>query len=66
MSIKKLKNIIQSAQLIIIGSIIGLVIVEIMLRILGIGYGNAPLINDPVFHHIHPKSYSFKSHDPCH
>jgi len=62
----KLITIFQSAQLIIIGTIVGLLIVEIILRIFEIGYGNAPLVYDPIFHHIHPKSYSFKSHDPCH
>ena len=63
---RKLKQFVISTHLVVIGIIIGLLIIEVILRIFGIGYGNAPLISDHVFHHIHPQSYSFKSHDPCH
>jgi hypothetical protein len=37
---------------------------EVALRILGIGYGNSPLVSHPSLHHAHPADYTFVSHDP--
>jgi len=34
---------------------------EIVLRIFKIGYGNSPMILDPLLHHRHPKNYTFYS-----
>src|SRR5689334_20601063 len=34
-----------------------LAIMEVALRILGIGYGNTPIVGHPIFHHWHPASY---------
>ena len=43
---------------------IGLLIAEVVLRIFEIGYGNAPLEKDPVYHHVHPSNYEYKMYDP--
>ncbi len=37
---------------------------EIILRLMAIGYGNAPLVSDPYLHHVHPLNYRFVSHTP--
>jgi hypothetical protein len=42
----------------------GLAASEMTLRMLHIGYGNAPLVSDPILNHIHPKNYEFRSHTP--
>lgn len=43
--------------------LIGLcVVIEILLRVAKIGYGSAPLENSPIFHHVHPKNYSYLSY----
>lgn len=42
-----------------------LALTEAALRLLGLGYGNAPLVSDPVLHHAHPRNYRFVSHDPA-
>lgn len=39
-------------------------LIEIILRILGIGYGSAPLNTHPIYHHVNPKSYMFTVHNP--
>lgn len=40
--------------------LIGLcIVIEIVLRVAKIGYGSAPLEHSPVFHHVHPKNYSY-------
>ena len=41
-----------------------LALAEITLRLVGIGYGNAPLETHPILHHAHPKNYTFLSHTP--
>ena len=41
-----------------------LVLTEIILRFVGIGYGNSPLNNSVKLHHIHPFNYSFQSYSP--
>ncbi|MEI6066018.1 MAG: SGNH/GDSL hydrolase family protein [Methylococcaceae bacterium] len=47
-----------------ISTLIALSIAEISLRILKIGYGNAPEESHPIFHHVHPAEYRFLSHNP--
>jgi lysophospholipase L1-like esterase len=37
---------------------------EVSLRLLNIGYGNAPIESDPLFHHRHPRRYVYLSHVP--
>ena len=46
------------------GAAIALVAAEIVFRLLGWGFGNAPMESDPVLHHRHPRNYSFLVHDP--
>ena len=41
-----------------------LILSEIILRFVGLGYGNCPLNNSNKFHHSHPFNYSFKSYSP--
>lgn len=41
-----------------------LLILEIVFRILGFGYGNAPHESDPIFHHVNPRSYSYECYTP--
>jgi hypothetical protein len=36
-----------------------LVVIEVALRLMNVGFGNTPLNPDPVFHHVHPANYSF-------
>ena len=43
----------------IIITIVTFTILEIILRILGIGYSCAPLESDPILHHSHPKNYVY-------
>ena len=50
--------------LISLGIVQGLIAGEILLRILGIGYGSSPLESHPILHHVHPKDYLFKVHAP--
>ena len=40
------------------------VIAEIFFRVIGIGYGNAPLERSHTYHHVHPSNYQFFMHDP--
>lgn len=39
-----------------------LIIIEMILRILGAGYGNNPLEPHQIFHHVHPTDYRFTSY----
>jgi lysophospholipase L1-like esterase len=41
-----------------------LLIVEIVLRIAGMGYSNSPTDADPVFNWVHPKNYLYKMYSP--
>lgn len=41
-----------------------LALVEVGLRLLGFGYGNAALNDDPLLHHVHPVDYSYLCYDP--
>lgn len=41
-----------------------LIVVELIFRFLEFGYGNAPLENNPKFHHVHPKNYTYNSYVP--
>lgn len=40
------------------------IISEFLFRIFDIGYGNAPLERSKLYHHEHPKEYSFTIHQP--
>ena len=55
-----------SSFLLLAGSIIfSLLLAELVLRILGIGYGNSPLESSSRLHHLHPANYSYFVHDPA-
>ena len=47
-----------------LGVFIGGIIVEIMLRVLGIGYGNSPMVSSTYLHHVRPSNYSFLQSHP--
>ena len=64
MSFDVKKRIIFPLILLIFSTVIALSIAEIALRVLKIGYGNAPQISHPIFHHVHPAEYRFISHVP--
>jgi len=46
------------------GIIVALLVAEIICRLMGLGYGNAPLEPDLVVDHKHPTNYSFIAHTP--
>ena len=48
---------------ILFSTFIALFCAEILLRILDIGYGNAPLENSTKYHHVHPSNYNFLMHE---
>ena len=50
--------------LILISTLFSVVLVEILLRLVGIGYGNAPIELDQRLHHLHPRNYEFVSFHP--
>ena len=47
-----------------IGLLGSLLLVEMVLRLSGTGYGNAPFDPDPVLHHVNPRNYHFVSYSP--
>ncbi|SVD01981.1 uncharacterized protein METZ01_LOCUS354835, partial [marine metagenome] len=58
------KNTVFSLLLFLFSVLLTFVILEVFLRMLGIGYGNAPANSDPVLHHSHPNNYEFRSYGP--
>lgn len=60
----------QAKRLFLISSLVFLIFIamlslgEVILRLLGLGYGNAPLVSHPVLHHAHPHNYTFTLHTP--
>jgi hypothetical protein len=48
----------------VISSLLAIGLAEIVLRVAGIGYGNAPFDPHPVLRHVHPPGYSFVAYDP--
>ena len=55
-----------SSLVLFVGSLVfALLLAELCLRILGIGYGNSPLESSARLHHLHPANYSYFVHDPA-
>jgi len=55
-----------SSLLLFLASLIfALLLAEMCLRILGIGYGNSPLESSSRLHHLHPANYAYFVHDPA-
>ena len=50
--------------LILISTLFSAVLVEILLRLVGIGYGNAPIELNQRLHHLHPRNYEFVFYHP--
>lgn len=57
-------NLIKNLSTIIISLLISYILLEILFRVIDLGYGNNPLERSRVYHHVHPHNYSFKMHDP--
>jgi hypothetical protein len=45
--------------------VFALILAELSLRLLGMGYGNSPMESHPRLHHLHPANYSYVVHDPA-
>jgi len=45
--------------------IFALILAELLLRLMGVGYGNSPMESHPRLHHLHPTNYSYIVHDPA-
>lgn len=58
------KKIIFPVTLVILSTTFALIVAELSLRALKMGYGNAPLEPNSIFHHVHPADYRFVSHTP--
>jgi hypothetical protein len=58
------KKLAFAALSLVVGCVFALALAEAALRLLGIGYGNAPLETHPILHHVHPRNYSFLSYKP--
>jgi hypothetical protein len=54
-----------SLTLLLGSTLFSLILAEIFLRLLGIGYGNSPIDSHPRLHHLHPLNYSYFVHDPA-
>ena len=52
----------------IVAGLVGLVaavfVMEIVLRVLGLGFGSSPMVPDLFLHHVHPRNYTFRQHHP--
>lgn len=57
-------NLVKNTITILFSLFFSFLICEIILRLLDIGYGNAPLESSRNYHHVHPKSYKFLMHQP--
>jgi len=47
-----------------LGCVAAFALVEIALRIMGLGFGSSPMEPDPILHHVHPRNYSFRQQHP--
>lgn len=58
------RRLLPAAIAIFAGLAVAVIIGEIIIRALGIGYGHSPHISDPVLHHRHPPNYIFTAQHP--
>lgn len=47
-----------------VGLLLGAIAVEIVLRAMGMGFGNSPMEPDAFLHHVHPRNYAFVQQHP--
>jgi hypothetical protein len=47
-----------------LGLLFSLVVAELGLRMMNLGFGNSPMEPDPYLHHVHPRSYRFVQQHP--
>ena len=51
----------------LIGSIgVGIILAELVLRVLGISYGNIHMESSAILHHAHTRNHGFISYHPSH
>ena len=43
---------------------VSVIVCELVMQLVSVGYGSAPLESDPILHHRHPHQYRFVSHTP--
>ena len=48
----------------VLGLLMAVVLAELALRALGLGFGSSPMEPDPFLHHVHPKNYTFRQLHP--
>jgi lysophospholipase L1-like esterase len=49
----------------VIGSaVFATAVIEIALRLFGLGFNHAPMVSDAVLHHSHPRNYAFRAYHP--
>lgn len=65
MNVKLLRPVFLKLGLLFSTLFISLLTAEFLLRLLGLGYGSAPVVTDPILHHRHPRNYSMIVHDPA-
>lgn len=58
------KRFLFPASVILLFTLASLAACELVLRLLGLGFGHAPLVSDPILHHAHPRNYTFVAHIP--
>ncbi len=49
---------------VLVGLAAAVLVMEIALRMLGLGFGSSPMEPDPFLHHVHPKNYTFRQQHP--
>jgi len=47
-----------------IGLAVAVGLAEVVLRLMGLGFGSSPMESDPYLHHVHPRSYTFTAQHP--
>lgn len=62
---KKNRQVIFYTITIFIGALIPVLVLEIVLRILGLGYGRSGHISDAYLHHVNPSSFEYVAHSPA-
>ena len=47
-----------------IGLLVAVAMAELVLRVMGLGFGSSPMEPDPFLHHVHPRNYTFTAQHP--
>jgi lysophospholipase L1-like esterase len=49
---------------VLVGLVMATLVMELGLRVLGLGFGSSPMEPDPFLHHVHPRNYTFRQQHP--